>query len=563
MPKKLAAFLAGLALAVVLIEGGLALAYRGFVWLQASRNRVEAADEIRVLAIGESTTAVAGDGTGSYLTPETAYPAPLERILNSRQDRLRFRVLNNGVMGGTTDSVLDLLERTLPELRPQVIIAMMGIKDTADQRVNGGEGPPAWIRTLRLWQLWCWLREGEGLRRDAVVTEVRAVEDIPESMRGMAGPLRNYAMEARILGLPGGLDAAAVAELRVGLYYWYIGRSGRAERLLRAAVERYGVGYNLLARVLASAGRRDEAAELLERAAAEHPEEGMYRVVEAQLLIEQGALGEAEAALDTAEAELEGVDEPGIARSYIGITRAALYRERGAYQRALEALSDVVTPSWPADYRAIFPAPELLVESELGQIYLAMERWDLAERHLLKALDWSPRRHVNMWLLSKVYRETGQTEREAAVRRELLETTGRMAEYFELAKLFKRSGDGDRVPELMAEAVESIPSLAEGYRRLYALAGREGIQLIVMQYPSFSLQTLHRYAPPAEGVVFVDNEHVFDADPDAYFFEPRFPHSFSHYTEEGARVLAEHIADALLPLYSEDSARRAGPDVRP
>ena len=69
-----------------------------------------------------------------------------------------------------------------------------------------------------------------------------------------------------------------------------------------------------------------------------------------------------------------------------------------------------------------------------------------------------------------------------------------------------------------------------------------------MQYPSFGLDLLHIYAPEREGVLFIDNEHVFDAAPDEYFFEPRFPYSFSHYTMEGAHVLAEHVADNILAL---------------
>jgi hypothetical protein len=70
----------------------------------------------------------------------------------------------------------------------------------------------------------------------------------------------------------------------------------------------------------------------------------------------------------------------------------------------------------------------------------------------------------------------------------------------------------------------------------------------VMQYPSFSLDLLHKYAPEADGVMFIDNEHIFDADPDHYFFEPRFPNSFSHYTVDGAVVLAENVADTVLAL---------------
>jgi tetratricopeptide (TPR) repeat protein len=545
--KKLASLLLGLVFTFALVEGGLALAYRGFVWAQARKNRAAAAEgEVRILAIGESTTAVAGDPTGRYLTPETAWPAQLERVLNERQDRITFRVMNNGIMGGTTASSMDLLEMTLPELRPQVIIAMMGIKDTVSDP-DTERGVPGWAASLRTAQLVGWLLEGEGLKREAVVTDVEDAEEIPESMREMDGPTRNYVMETRVLEEP---YSGALPGLKVSLYYWYISRPEKAERYARQAIEEYGVGYNVLAQVLASVGRRAEAREVLEAAAAEHPEEGMYLAVLASLLVEAGELDAAQEVLEQIEEGMAGYSQPEIVRNYQLLSLADIQRERGQYQEALETL-DAVKPEFLGRYKELFPAPELLKEGGLGQVYLALKDWDLAERHLRRALDWNPRRHVNMFLLSRVYRETGQTEKEEAVRRELLRTTGRMAEYFELAKLFKRSGAGDRVPALIADAVAEIPSLKESYKELYALVEREGIQLVVMQYPSFSEEALHLYAPEKEGVIFIDNEHVFDADPDGYFFEPKFPHSFSHYTDSGARVLAEEIADVLLPLYAE------------
>jgi hypothetical protein len=82
-----------------------------------------------------------------------------------------------------------------------------------------------------------------------------------------------------------------------------------------------------------------------------------------------------------------------------------------------------------------------------------------------------------------------------------------------------------------------------------------------MQYPSFSLELLHKYAPEADGVVFIDNEHIFDADPDRYFFEPRFPNSFSHYTVEGAALLAEHVADTVLEVTAAQFPVALPPDA--
>ena len=129
-----------------------------------------------------------------------------------------------------------------------------------------------------------------------------------------------------------------------------------------------------------------------------------------------------------------------------------------------------------------------------------------------------------------------------------------MADYFELAKLFELTGNGDKVPELMNQAIERIPDVHEGYKELYALTAERGIHLVVMQYPGFAEELMYSYAPKRAGVRFIDNEHLFDADPDGYFFEPRYPNSFTHYTVEGANVLAQHVADTVLDIFGEDGA---------
>ena len=126
-----------------------------------------------------------------------------------------------------------------------------------------------------------------------------------------------------------------------------------------------------------------------------------------------------------------------------------------------------------------------------------------------------------------------------------------MADYFELAKLFQLTGNGDQVPALMTQAIERIPAVHEGYKQLYQLTADRGIQLVVMQYPGFAEELMYSYAPRRTGVRFIDNEHVFDADPDGYFFEPRYPNSFTHYTAQGANVLSQHVADTVLDVFAE------------
>ncbi len=550
--RRILSFLLGSVVTLLLLEGALRVAYQGFVYFQTQRNQAAIAggqDEVRILCVGESTTAVAGDEAGVMLVPRTSYPSQLETLLNTRQSAVRYRVLNNGIMGGTTGSVLERLDRTLPATRPHVIIAMMGIKDTPDEWVPLSEALPRWTDSLHTVRLASWLQESARLRKNANITEIRTFSDLPKRAQEKDFGAGNYIKELRILAIPAALD-----RVRAGVYLMHIGQLHAAETLLREVIAEHDVGYTLLSEVLAVLGRYPDAYGVLEGAFAAHPEEGMYRVHLADLHIRQREYAEAEAILDRAALEVGTMLEPDILRGHIGLQVAELHLAREEYEEALAVISQLVFVK-DRRTRDVLPPLRLLAPATRGRAHIGKKDWIEAEKQLLLALDLNPSRHTNMWLLSQVYRQTGQFAKEEEIRWSLLESRGRVAEYFELAKLFRLSGHPERVPEVLSLAIERTPSLKQNYAALYATAKQNGIQLVVMQYPSFDLDSLHLYAPETDGVVFIDNLHVFDADPDGYFFEPTYPNSFSHYTVEGARVLADHVADTVLELRGPEGGR--------
>ncbi len=543
--KRLISLLLGVLLTFTLLELVAGVSQWLFVKYQDREGAAPPSEgEIRILAIGESTTAVAGDPTGELLTPHTSYPAQLERILNERQDRVTFRVLNNGMMGGTTASTLARLEETVLRFDPHVIIAMMGIKDTPEDTLPA----LSWVHRLRTVQLASWLIESVDLRRNEVAYEVPSLDALPEDLELSATQLRKYMREIRLVEEPG--TQAALGSLEVATYLWFIQRHDQAEALLRQVIAEHDVGYNLLARVLATDDRPADAVAMLEGAIAAHPEEGMYRVALAEVLIETHDFALAGQALAEARAASGGFLAGDYVLAFVALTEARLFREQGDYQSALEALKTVDPEgSNRRLYRDFFPPLVMLLDAEYGATYYRLEDWPKAERYLRHAVEIQPGHHANMWLLGEVYRKLGRFEDEEALRREVLSYKGRLGEYYELARLFHFYGQDARIPGLIDDAVARIPTLTESYRRLYELARRRGVRLVVMQYPSFGVELLHKYAPPADGVSFIDNEHVFDDAPNEYWYEPGFPHSFSHYTEPGARVLAEHVADHVMSLY--------------
>ncbi len=77
----------------------------------------------RILCLGESITAMGG---------VDSYPMQLESILNQRKIGIRFSVINKGVIGANSSSILSRLESNLSKYHPDMVIAMMGINDSGN-----------------------------------------------------------------------------------------------------------------------------------------------------------------------------------------------------------------------------------------------------------------------------------------------------------------------------------------------------------------------------------------------------------------------------------------------
>jgi tetratricopeptide (TPR) repeat protein len=527
------------------------------VWKQQYDNLAALSEDrgdVRILAVGESTTAVAGNPEGTMLVPWTAWPAQLEKLLNASGDGRTYRVWNNGMMGGTSSESLELLESTLPVVDPHIIIVMMGIKDTPDELMPYFNDWPRWLRTSHTVQLAAWLIDGRALSINAHVTDIRELADLPPNVRRRRSHNGVAIQETGILEHPGALDQA-----RVAVYLTCIGRLSQAEAIAREIVARTDTGHNLLARIVFMSGRPDEAIEALHAVAERHPEEPMYAIMEGDLRRLAGDLDGAAEAIARGHRRATAQVHSGVAGASYALAMAhfteaerLLELERWADARAhVLALQTVPDPVRP--FHDVFPPPTLLQASLLGRAALGSRDWKTAERYLLEAIEIQPEKMVNLYLLSQVYRETNRTAKEAEIRQRLLKTSGRMAEYFELAKLFRLTGEHDRAREIIAQAVEDIPSLRQNMRTLYEIAERDGIRLVVMQYPGFSVSALEAYAPPRSGVSHIDQEHLFDADPDAYFFEPTYPNSFSHYTEAGAVKMANEILPYILAIADGES----------
>ncbi len=196
-PRRLLLVVAGLLVALLLVELAMRVAGLYFTRRQLSTNLPRAADEgaFRVLCLGESTTAEL------FADKKTlAWPSMLQRMLNERSRvGKRYRVYNAAMPGLITSQVVADLDQQLARFRPHVVVTMIGINDRHLQiRYTGARGQDAGIfwRNIRVFQLVRWLVSAYGEPRrsktpmappvgpgDAAVTE-RLVREATRFIEG-------------------------------------------------------------------------------------------------------------------------------------------------------------------------------------------------------------------------------------------------------------------------------------------------------------------------------------------------------------------------------------------
>lgn len=149
MRKTTFALLTSSLIALVCVELG--LRFIGGVLLNKAKTKTPGAQKstYRILTVGESTT-FSGGGDDSW-------PSQLETILNERyaSEGTRFSVINKGIPATTTTGIVSRLEGDIAEVKPHIIVSMMGINDgleslqssfilTTDERVGN-----RWVSSLK------------------------------------------------------------------------------------------------------------------------------------------------------------------------------------------------------------------------------------------------------------------------------------------------------------------------------------------------------------------------------------------------------------------------------
>ncbi len=318
--QKVTLVIFGILLTFILLE--VALRLSGFIILSLQEHRnivsIRQRGEYRIMCLGESTT-------------QNQYPRFLEEVLNNCNLGIKFSVIDKGVGGINTATVVSGLEFNLDKYHPDIVVAMIGINDLGEHlpyEAISDSKIILFLRSFRTYKLarLVWLH---------LTTKAHIKKQIALLMPGL---IRAYAEEINPISNMDSFKKNAYA----GVKWLCIDRDEipRAEKVFKKAIEinPYNVGaYVTMGRLYSGAGKISLAQKIFKRAIDINPRDyGGYAGL-GWIYRTQGKFSLAEEAFKKAE-KLNPQSDEQYAALY------ALYQEMGKlklakkYERKMERL---------------------------------------------------------------------------------------------------------------------------------------------------------------------------------------------------------------------------------
>lgn len=527
----------GLFLGLVSLELFLRFSGGVFLSIQEYQNtqRIKQKHQCRILCLGDSTTAP--------ITPidENAYPGQLEKFLNeNNQMSVKFAVINKGVRGASSETILSMLEYNLKKYKPDVVVVMMGVNDTPETCAYTDslkEKIHLFLTNFRTYKLAKLLRlhlldkiyrnRFENERDDSLSREI----------------LRSPLINRREVGQETNHDDENLSELEKELainpreeLYFYSGlkcyKQGhydKAVQILEQARLIYSPRdpyfYILLGSVYQKMrGTNIKAEEAFKKAVQVDP-----RCVHARLKL--GLWHQYQGNLDKAKEVFRLIikDDPTFWETYQCLGQ--LYMEEKELDKAIEALQKSLAfiggeqEDSESEHRKSLYA-------DLGLCYLNLGRYEEARSIYNKIRGLENREFDLNGALGLSYFLQGKA--------------GVANKYFDKSsvahlKYYKRM-------------------TMYNYQKLKKIVLGRKIILMCVQYPMRDAEALKKMLSPLEGAVIIDNESVFrnalrrfDYDE---LFSDQFGGDFGHCTTQGNKLLAENIGEYILKFLSKNRIGR-------
>ncbi len=195
----------------------------------------------------------------------------------------------------------------------------------------------------------------------------------------------------------------------------------------------------------------------------------------------------------------------------------------------------------------------------LGQLF---EKYfkdsEKAEEAYLKALNRLPRWHFSYMFLSDFYRRKGdKRKQEKILLLSLLNSPGNPRLLSELVYFYERNGNEEKSRKYAALTQEAFrktsatPATLWHYSRLKETIQSKGLLMVVLSYPLQSPTALRDALGEDPMIIYIDNRQRFSEalSRTQYneLFLDYFGGNFGHITKKAAKILAENIAESLLP----------------
>ena len=257
------------------------------------------------------------------------------------------------------------------------------------------------------------------------------------------------------------------------------------------------------------------------------------------------------------------------------------YTFEGKYVQAEEEVKKMIEQD-PQDYRAYL---------KLAHCYRLTSQILLAEEWYKKIIGLNPQNDQAYYELANLYGQEGQYSQSEDMYKKAIERNPRNSlAYAELGRLLIFCGKYAQAETALKKAIELNPTDYVAYGSLmvmYKEKGKDGvlrqpwmkknklmpafcyradarydylklkgildsrkIRLVSMQYPMRSVQPLKDILRQEDGIIFVDNEKIFQdaVGEQGYkaYFTDMAGGDFGHCTDKGNRLLAENIAKVIL-----------------
>jgi tetratricopeptide (TPR) repeat protein len=530
---KIARFFLGVFLFLAFFESLLYLGGKSFMIFQNNIHNaaVKEKGEYRILCLGESLTALGG---------EKSYPKQLEEVLNARQNKIHFTVINKGMPAGTTDQALAHIDEYLNEYQPDMVTSMIGRNDVPKEQLTfTTKQSTRFYENLRTWRL-------------AKKLLARVLHPANEGFQ---------------------------AEIKTEPISEFDKKLAATENAL--ARKPYAEGYQKLGVLFRAAENYKKAQEALEKAVALDPE-----LYEAWGFL--GLVYREQQYYDQAIKVFERIiNSGGKAENYkfrIYNYLAETYKAKGDFENTEKFYKVAISllPAHPDAY------------GSLGNLYLEQERFEEAEEMFTKQIRVNPRA-VNIYgrlahcfrrvgkdkeafLLLKeglalnpnspvLYAELGnwmiENKRFAEAERVLLKGLELMPKFGEginfdfetpLLRCYEEQGKKEEAQTLRKALTKSRKKLKvhteENYLKISQRLTEKGVTLVAVQYPLVDIKILKETLKAQKGIFFVDNKTSFEAalakEGFDFYFVDRFFADFGHCTARGNQLIAENIAAVIL-----------------